>query len=86
MLTFPVNGGKTLNIVAFHTTPDRWTDHTRLTRDGTREEALRDFAGYGPNVTKLLKLCDPKLSIVRTPTPANPLDFDHRKQEPLTAK
>ncbi|KAL5000346.1 hypothetical protein BDV10DRAFT_37208 [Aspergillus recurvatus] len=63
MLTFPVNGGKTLNIVAFHTTPDPWIDYTRLTRDGTREEALRDFAGYGPNVTKLLKLCDPKLSI-----------------------
>ncbi|KAL4882535.1 hypothetical protein BJY04DRAFT_186364 [Aspergillus karnatakaensis] len=63
MLTFPVNAGKTLNIVAFHTTPDPWKEYPRLTRDGTREEALRDFAGYGPNVTKLLKLCEPKLSI-----------------------
>ncbi|KAL4921513.1 hypothetical protein BDW62DRAFT_219595 [Aspergillus aurantiobrunneus] len=63
MLTFPVNAGKTLNIVAFHTTPDPWTEYPRLTRDGTRDEALRDFAGYGPNVTKLLKLCEPQLSI-----------------------
>ncbi|KAL2830447.1 hypothetical protein BDW59DRAFT_17732 [Aspergillus cavernicola] len=63
MLTFPVNAGKTLNIVAFHTTPEQWKEYPRLTRDGTREEALRDFAGYGPNVTKLLKLCEPQLSI-----------------------
>ena len=45
MLTFPVNQGRTLNIVAFHTTPDEWTDYPRLTRSGTRDEALRDFAG-----------------------------------------
>ncbi|KAL3471907.1 hypothetical protein BJX99DRAFT_15248 [Aspergillus californicus] len=63
MLTFPVNAGKTLNIVAFHTTPEEWKEYPRLTRDGTREEALRDFEGYGPNVTKLLKLCEPKLNI-----------------------
>jgi len=66
MLTFPVNQGKTLNIVAFHTTPDEWTDYPRLTRSGTRDEALRDFAGYGPNVTNLLKLTDPELAVVRT--------------------
>ncbi|KAL4803787.1 hypothetical protein BDV18DRAFT_39465 [Aspergillus unguis] len=63
VLTFPVNAGKTLNIVAFHTTEEEWKEYPRLTRDGTRDEALRDFAGYGPNVTKLLKLCEPKLSI-----------------------
>ncbi|KAL2870742.1 uncharacterized protein BJX67DRAFT_246337 [Aspergillus lucknowensis] len=63
MLTFPVNQGKTLNIVAFHTTTEPWKEYPRLTREGTREEALRDFAGYGPNVTKLLKLCEPKLNI-----------------------
>ncbi|KAL4940838.1 hypothetical protein BDV06DRAFT_230098 [Aspergillus oleicola] len=74
MLTFPVNGGKTLNIVAFHTTDEEWKDYPRLTRDGTREEALRDFANYGKNVTKLLKLCEEKLSIwaifdLRKPVP-----------------
>ncbi|KAL4788383.1 hypothetical protein BJX76DRAFT_345001 [Aspergillus varians] len=51
MPTFPVNAGQTLNIVAFHTTPDPWNEYPRLTRDGTREEALRDFAGYGPNLS-----------------------------------
>lgn len=65
MLTFPVNQGKTLNIVAFHTTPGEWADYPRLTRSGTRDEALRDFAGYGPNVTNLLKLTDPELAVVR---------------------
>jgi len=64
MLTFPVNQGKTLNIVAFHTTPDSWADYPRLTRQGTRDEALRDFAGYGPNVINLLKLTDEDLSLV----------------------
>ncbi|KAL5343596.1 hypothetical protein BJX70DRAFT_115464 [Aspergillus crustosus] len=73
MLTFPVNAGKTVNIVAFHTTSDPWKEYPRLTRDGTREEALRDFAGYGPNVTKLLKLCDPKLSIWAIFDLANPV-------------
>ncbi|KAL4869028.1 hypothetical protein BDV12DRAFT_88152 [Aspergillus spectabilis] len=73
MLTFPVNVGKTLNIVAFHTTPDSWKEYPRLTREGTREEALRDFAGYGPNVTKLLKLCEPKLNIWAIFDLANPV-------------
>ncbi|KAL5358745.1 hypothetical protein BJX96DRAFT_147206 [Aspergillus floccosus] len=65
MLTFPVNQGKTLNIVAFHTSPEPWTEYPRLTRQGTRDEVLRDFAGYGPNVINLLKLTDPELSVVR---------------------
>ena len=64
MLTFPVNQGRTLNIVAFHTSPDEWADYPRLTRQGTRDEALRDFAGYGPNVINLLKLTDAELSVV----------------------
>ncbi|KAF5856122.1 hypothetical protein ETB97_007862 [Aspergillus alliaceus] len=63
MLTFPVNQGKTLNIVAFHTSPDDWVDYPRLTKRGTRDEALRDFAGYGPNVTNLLKLANAELSV-----------------------
>ncbi|KAE8153464.1 hypothetical protein BDV25DRAFT_168909 [Aspergillus avenaceus] len=63
MLTFPVNQGKTLNIVAFHTTPGEWSDYPRLTRQGTRDEALRDFAGYGPNVINLLKLTEKELSV-----------------------
>ncbi|KAL4895143.1 FAD/NAD(P)-binding domain-containing protein [Aspergillus ambiguus] len=63
LLTFPVNQGKTLNLVAFHTSPEPWADYPRLTRQGTRDEVLRDFAGYGPNVRNLLQLTDPQLSV-----------------------
>ena len=64
MLTFPVNHGKTLNIVAFHTTEEDWPDYTRLTRPAKREDALRDFEGYGHDVRSLLQLCQPNLDIV----------------------
>ncbi|KAK4493877.1 hypothetical protein PRZ48_015062 [Zasmidium cellare] len=63
MLTFPVNHGQTLNIVAFHTTQSDWPDYNKLTRPATREDALRDFANYGPDVTNLLKLCQPSLDV-----------------------
>ncbi|RMD44869.1 hypothetical protein DV735_g312, partial [Chaetothyriales sp. CBS 134920] len=61
LLTFPVNHGQTLNIVAFHTTEEPWPDSTKLTRPATREEALRDFAGYGHNVRALLQMTKPDL-------------------------
>lgn len=64
VLTFPVNHGKTLNIVAFRTTPDDWPDFSRLTRAAKREDALRDFAGYGSNVIGLLNLTKPDLDVV----------------------
>ncbi|ERT00606.1 salicylate hydroxylase [Sporothrix schenckii 1099-18] len=62
-LTFPVNHGKTLNLVAFVTTDDPWPAKGahHLTLPATREDALRDFAGFGPNVLKLLHLTAPKL-------------------------
>lgn len=63
VLTFPVNQGQTLNIVAFHTTDSNWTDYPRLTRSGTRDDALKDFASFGPNVLNLLKLTDPELNV-----------------------
>lgn len=69
MLTFPVNHGKTLNIVAFHTTEEDWPDYTRLTRPAKREDALRDFEGYGHDVRSLLQLCQPNLDIV---SPSDP--------------
>ena len=66
MLTFPVNHGKTLNIVAFHTSSDEWPDYSKLTRKATREDALRDYEGFGPNVINLLKLTQPELDVVST--------------------
>jgi len=64
VLTFPVNHGGILNIVAFRTTSDEWPDAQRLTRPATREDLLRDFEGYGPNVMKLLNLTEPNLDVV----------------------
>jgi salicylate hydroxylase len=64
VLTFPVNHGKTLNIVAFRTSPEDWADPSRLTKPAKRDDALRDFAGYGSNVTQLLQLTKPDLDVV----------------------
>lgn len=64
VLTFPVNHGKTLNLVAFRTTSEDWPDTQRLTRPGQRGELLHDFEDYGPAAIKLLKLVNPKLDVV----------------------
>jgi salicylate hydroxylase len=64
VLTFPVDHGQTLNIVAFRTTADDWPDFHKLTRPAKREDALRDFEGYGSNVRKLLQLTKPDLDVV----------------------
>lgn len=63
VLTFPVNHGKILNIVAFHTSEHDWDDYQRLTKPAKREDALEDFKDYGPNVLELLKLTKPDLDI-----------------------
>ncbi|KAI1864391.1 uncharacterized protein JN550_008948 [Neoarthrinium moseri] len=63
VLTFPVSGGEQLNIVAFRTTEDDWPDRERLARPARREDALRDFAGYGRIVTSLLRLTSEELSV-----------------------
>ncbi|KAK6074881.1 Salicylate hydroxylase 3 [Seiridium cupressi] len=63
VLTFPVAGGKQLNIVAFRTTKDDWPDYSKLTRPAKRDDALRDFKGHGDNVTKLLKLTNENLDV-----------------------
>ena len=64
MLTFPVNHGQILNIVAFRTDPEDWPDFQKLTRTATREDVLRDHEGYGPSVIKLLQLTKPDLDVV----------------------
>lgn len=62
-LTFPVNHGTTLNLVAFVTTSDPWPsqDAHQLTLPAMRDDALRDFAGFGPNVLGLLRMTAPQL-------------------------
>ena len=63
-MTFPVDQGKIFNLVAFKKDPNDWPDSDHLTRPGHREDALRDFDSFGPNVKALLKLCPPELSVV----------------------
>lgn len=63
VLTFPINHGQILNIVAFHTNDDDWPDYQRLTRPAKREDALKDFERFGPNVKALLKLTKPDLDV-----------------------
>jgi salicylate hydroxylase len=53
-LTFPVNHGETLNLVAFVTDDKSWPSETRLTLPAAREDVLYDFRDFGPNVLKLI--------------------------------
>ncbi|KXT11584.1 hypothetical protein AC579_3112 [Pseudocercospora musae] len=63
LLSFPVNAGKTLNIVAFKHEESNWPDPERLVRRGTRSSALRDFQSYNQDVVSLLSLCAPDLDV-----------------------
>lgn len=64
LLTFAINQGEILNLVGFHTDPDEWKDAEHLTAPAHREDALRDFGNFGPDVQKLLKLAKPDLDVV----------------------
>ncbi|KAK3704137.1 hypothetical protein LTR37_013977 [Vermiconidia calcicola] len=63
ILTFPVNRGQILNIVAFRTTSEPWSDTTRLTKPARREELLEDFKGFNPTSLRLLELTKLELDI-----------------------
>lgn len=65
MLTFQIDEGKTLNIVAFVTKDGKeWPAPGKSTLPAKLEEALEDYKGFGPNVIALLKLCSPDLDAV----------------------
>ncbi|KAI7763961.1 hypothetical protein LZL87_006343 [Fusarium oxysporum] len=63
VLTFQVNHGEKLNVVAFRTDPNEWSDPTRLTKTAHRQDALDDFKGYNSTVRNLLKLTEETLSV-----------------------
>jgi salicylate hydroxylase len=65
VLTFPVDGGETLNIVAFKTSTQDWLDSQRLTRPATRKELLHDFRDFGEPLRRLLSLTGEELDVVR---------------------
>ena len=66
VLTFPVNHGSILNIVAFKTTSEDWPDPEKLTRPAEQKDLLRDFDGYNDTLIQLLKLTKPNLDVVST--------------------
>lgn len=66
VLTFPVQHGEMLNIVAFKTDVGDWSDAQKLTRPATREELLRDFCHCSEETIGLLSLTRPNLDVVST--------------------
>jgi salicylate hydroxylase len=64
VLTFPVEHGERLNIVAFHTTDEDWDDYEKTTKMSNRENVLRDFAGFGEDIQRLLNLTNEPLNVV----------------------
>ncbi|KAG9689539.1 FAD/NAD(P)-binding domain-containing protein, partial [Aureobasidium melanogenum] len=60
ILTFPVAHGKILNVVAFKYDPGEWTD-SRLVVPTTKEDAKRDYRGWGSKVQAIVDLLEDKL-------------------------
>lgn len=63
VLTFPIDKGETLNVVAFTTTKEGWPDLHKSTRAATKQDALTDFAGWGKTVTHILSLLNDEVDI-----------------------
>ncbi|KUJ08794.1 salicylate hydroxylase [Mollisia scopiformis] len=63
VLTFPIDKGETMNVVAFTTTSQNWPDIHKSTRAATKQDALNDFSGWGPTVTHILSLLNEDVDI-----------------------
>jgi len=61
VLTFPVNHGSTMNVVAFKTNSDPWPSSDKLTLPTTKEAAKKDFKDFGPTVKHIIDLLEPNL-------------------------
>ncbi|KAL1305144.1 hypothetical protein AAFC00_002069 [Neodothiora populina] len=61
VLTFPVDKGRTMNVVAFKVDPGEWPSATRLTLPTTKEDAKRDFKDFGVTVNRIIDLLEPNL-------------------------
>lgn len=60
-MTFPINDGNTMNVVAFYTDTKDWDDAKKLTKWVHRDDALSDFKHFGPTVKRILELVEPEL-------------------------
>lgn len=74
VLTFLVQHGAFMNVVAFRTNSDDWPDYNRLTRSAKREDALRDFKDFGPSIKALLELSKEDIDCVSRPIEATAFD------------
>jgi salicylate hydroxylase len=61
MLTFPVDHGATMNIVAFKVDPGEWPSSTKLTLPSKKEDVYNDFTEFGATVLKIIDLLEPQL-------------------------
>jgi salicylate hydroxylase len=58
LLTFPIEKGKTMNVVAFRSKADgKWEDE-RWVLPMNKEDMFNDFEGWGQNVQKILSLME----------------------------
>lgn len=65
VLTFPVEHGATLNVVAFATNDrESWPSTSKLTLPTTKAEALDDFREFGQNVKNIIQLTADRLERV----------------------
>lgn len=56
VLTFPIEKGKTMNVVAFRTKPDgKWEDE-KWVLASKKEDMVMDFAGWGDKVTSIISV------------------------------
>ncbi|KAK3936837.1 salicylate 1-monooxygenase sala [Diplogelasinospora grovesii] len=60
VLTFPVNQGQLLNLVAFVTDEGEWPSKTNTTLPATRDEVFKDFEGFSENVRSLIQMTKDK--------------------------
>lgn len=61
ILTFPVDHGSTMNVVAFKTNDNAWPDPQKLTLASKKEHVYEDFKGFGPTVQKIIDMLEPNL-------------------------
>ncbi|KAK2626647.1 hypothetical protein QTJ16_003822 [Diplocarpon rosae] len=58
VLTFPIEGGKTMNVVAFRTKMDGKWEHEKWVLPMKKEDMSNDFEGWGQNVQQILSLME----------------------------
>ncbi|MCJ1281799.1 hypothetical protein MMC26_001122 [Xylographa opegraphella] len=61
ILTFPIDKGETMNVVAFCTNSDPWPDSRHLTLPSKKSTAIKEFEGWGRNCVEIMNLLEDNL-------------------------